>query len=113
MPHIVVEYTDTLSDRVDIPKLLSDLHDDLAERETVDIHAIKTRAIPVQYCVVGDGENPDKFIHITLRLLPGRNDDLKKEMAQGLFDIAVKERHDDRISISVEVVDMHAASYTK
>ena len=113
MPHIVVEYTETLSSKVDIPKLLSDLHDDLAGRESVDVHAIKTRAIPVQYVIVGDGKEPDKMIHITLRLLPGRNDDLKKEMAQGLHKVAMKDRHDDRISISVEIVDMHAESYTK
>lgn len=111
MPHIVVEYTETLSNQVDIPKLLSDLHYDLAGRETVNLDAIKTRAIPVQYAVVGDGK--EKMIHVTLRLLPGRSDELKSEMAQGLFDIAVKERHDDRVKVSVEVVDMHAESYKK
>lgn len=111
MPHIVVEYTETLS--VDVPKLLSELHKSLAGQDTVDIHSIKTRSVPVKYVIVGDGQEPDKMIHVTLRLLPGRDDDLKKAMAQALFDVTRKNSHDDRISVSVEVVDMHAASYTK
>lgn len=112
MPHIIVEYTEKLS--VDIPKLCAELHKDLAARETVDIHAIKTRAIPVQYVIVGDGKEPDKMIHITLRLLPGRPDELKKQIAEGLVHAAREiAHHDDRISISAEVVDLHAQSYTK
>lgn len=111
MPHITVEYTDTLS--IDVPKLLSALHHDLAERDTINIHAIKTRAIPVQYVIVGDGQEPDKMIHITLKLLPGRSDELKKTMAQGLFDAAKTRTHDDRISVTCEVVDLHEPSYTK
>lgn len=114
MPHIVVEYTDHLGSAVDIPKLLSALHDNLATRESINVHGIKTRAIPVQFVIVGDGSEPDKMIHITVRLLPGRADDLKKEMAQGLKDTATKfTHHDERITITVEIVDMHAASYIK
>ncbi len=111
MPHIVVEYTQGLSE--DIPKLLTALHNDLAARDTVNIHAIKTRAIPVQYVIVGDGQEPDKIIHITLKLLPGRDDALKKTMAEGLFAVAKDKTNDDRITITVEVMDIHEASYTK
>lgn len=114
MPHIVVEYTDSITRSVDIPKLCFALHEDLAARETVDIHAIKTRAIPVQYTIVGDNKEPDKMIHITLRLLPGRSDELKTQMTQGLVKIAGDiAHHDDRLTITAEVVDMHGPSYVK
>lgn len=113
MPHIIVEYTDSLTS-VDVPELLFELHEDLAAKDTIDIHAIKTRAIPVQYTIVGDGDEPDKFIHITLKLLPGRNDDLKKVMAQSLHDTARKHCvRDKSISLSVEVAELHAESYSK
>lgn len=113
MPHIIVEYTETLS-TVDVAELLFELHDDLAKKDTINIHAIKTRALPVQYTIVGDGNEPDKFIHITLKLLPGRDDELKKTMSQSLHDTARKHCvRDETISLSVEVVDMHAESYIK
>ncbi|MEM7650578.1 MAG: hypothetical protein AAF204_00660 [Pseudomonadota bacterium] len=112
MPNIIFEYTDTLN--IDVPTVLTTLHKTLSEQETIDIHAIKTRAIPVLYTIVGDGHEPDKFIHINLRLLPGRDDALKKTMAKALHDAArsccIK---DDRISISVEVSELHEPSYTK
>ena len=111
MPHIIVEYTEHLSE--DIPKLLTELHSSLAGQPTVDIHAVKTRAVPVQYVVVGDGNEPDKLIHITVKLLPGRDDALKKTIGQALHDTARAQTKDDRITITVEVMDLHAESYIK
>ncbi|MGB0720522.1 MAG: 5-carboxymethyl-2-hydroxymuconate Delta-isomerase [Bdellovibrionales bacterium] len=75
MPHIIVEYSDHLA--LDIPALLHDLHHDLAGRETVDINAIKTRAIPIKNCVVADADTANSFIHVSLKLLPGRDAALK------------------------------------
>lgn len=113
MPHIIVEYTETLASSEDVPKLLSELHYNLAMQDTVDVHAIKTRGIPVKYVVVGDGKEPDKMVHITLKILPGRSDDLKQTMALGLFSTARKILHDDRISLTVEVMELHEHSYTR
>jgi len=112
MPHIIIEYYETLK-TLDIPKLVAKLHENLAAQDTVNIHAIKSRAIPVQYVIVGDGAEPDKMVHVCLKLLPGRADALKKTMAQGLFDTARKHIIDPSISLSVEVTELHAASYTK
>ena len=111
MPHIIVEYSEHLS--VDIPKLLEDLHYDLSEKETINIHTIKSRAIPVKYTIVGDGKDADLMIHITVRMLPGRSDDLKKSIAQSLHETARKAVPDDRINISVEIQELHAESYVQ
>ncbi|MCD8563023.1 MAG: hypothetical protein LRY54_03020 [Alphaproteobacteria bacterium] len=111
MPHIIAEYTDHMD--VDMPGLLDKLHFTLAEQDTVNVQAIKTRAIPVQYVVLADAKGGDKMIHITLKLLPGRDDALKKTMAQALWQVTRDHVKDDRIAISAEVVELHAASYTK
>ncbi len=111
MPHIIIEYSDHL--HLDVEKLTFELHRALCAQPTVVAAAVKTRAIPVKASVVGDGEQQDKMIHIALKLLPGRDDDLRKSMAQALFDTARKVSIDDRISLSVETVELHAASYTK
>lgn len=113
MPHIIVEYTETLSTSEDIPALLTALHNDLAARDTIDIHGIKTRATPIKFVVVGDAQEQDKMIHITLKLLPGRSDELRNIMSKGLADIARAKTHDDRITITVETTELHAESYIK
>jgi len=112
MPHIIVEYTDTIS--IDIPKLLDGLHYNLAEQETIDVHAIKTRAIPVQYSIVGDGKDRDKLVHITLKLLEGRDEALRKKIAQDIFNVA-KENFPtgSEIALSVEVHEMDPETYIK
>lgn len=111
MPHIIVEYTDHLN--LDVEKLTIELHRTLVEQETIKEEAIKTRAIPVKATVVGTGKCHDKFVHIALKLLPGRSDELRKTMAQALFDTARKHILDENVSITVETIELHAASYIK
>lgn len=111
MPHIIVEYTEHLS--IDVPKLTIELHRALVAQDTVKEEAVKTRAIPVEATVVGTGKCHDKMIHINLKLLPGRSDELRQTMAEALFNTVKKVVFDDHISISVETSELHAASYTK
>jgi len=111
MPHIIVEYTDHLT--VDMAKMTIGLHHELIKHETIKEEAVKTRAIPVQATVVGTGQCHDKFIHINLRLLPGRSDELRKTMAGALQNTARKIAKDENITISVETSELHAESYTK
>lgn len=110
MPHIIVEYCETFT-TLDVPKLVMDLHEDLGERESVNPHLISSRAVPVQYVLVGTQKDYDKLIHITLKLFAGRSEELRQEMATGLQDIARKHAHDDRVSITVEVVEMNKSTY--
>lgn len=110
MPHIIVEYCETLA-RMDVPKLVSDLHADLATRESVSENLITSRAIPVKYVVVGTREEPDKMIHITLKLFAGRSAELRQEMAKGLQEIARKHSHHDGTSVTVEVHEMNKETY--
>ncbi|MGB3495554.1 MAG: hypothetical protein WBA57_22680 [Elainellaceae cyanobacterium] len=116
MPHIIVEYSDNLS-RINIPLLLSELHDELAAQDTVTKSAIKSRAIaiPEENVILGDEDDYDELLHITIKLLPGRNDDLKKNMARALYSVAcgaVRAEYDN-CSVTVEVMELHAESYTK
>lgn len=111
MPHIIVEHTDSLN--LDWPKLLDALHTDLAGQDTIDIHAIKSRCIPVRYSLVGDQHARDTFIHITLKLMDGRDESLRRSMAESLHSVAKKHTHDERIAVSVDVVEMNKDTYVK
>lgn len=98
---------------VDMPKLLEKLHFCLAEQDTIKVEAIKTRAIPVQDVVLAAGDSGDKMIHITLKLLPGRSDALKKTMAEALWNLTRDHVKDERVMLTAEVAELHAESYTK
>lgn len=113
MPHITVEYSDHIAASLDFPEMLSALHADLADKETIDINAIKTRARASEFSIVGDGRSASGFVHITLRLLPGRSEILRAEMAKSLFETAKGYIEAGQIALSVEIVELEGATYQK
>ncbi|MEZ4871626.1 MAG: hypothetical protein R2827_05125 [Bdellovibrionales bacterium] len=98
MPHLIIESTQKLS-----KEIVSELHKEVGRQETVNIEAVKTRVYSPELGLVG-GEEGEDMVTITLKLLPGRNDELKNLMAQNLYTKAaamIDSRH-----ITVEVVDL-------
>lgn len=114
MPHIIVEHSDNLRE-LSWPVILTELHDTLAGQDTIKKGAIKTRHIPLPHCVVGKEEDANQMVHITLKLLAGRDVVLKKTMAQALYSVACGEihQHYPEASITVEVAEMDPGTYTK
>lgn len=106
MPHIIVEYSANLN--VDLPDLLTRLHNTLAAQPTVDKARIKTRALPVPLAVVGK-DHTSAMIHIMLKLLP-REPALRKTMAEALRDVA-KPLIPSDCALTVEVQQLDADSY--
>jgi 5-carboxymethyl-2-hydroxymuconate isomerase len=111
MPHIIAEYTEELD--IDLNKFTIMLHHTLSLQETIKEESIKTRLIPVQASVVGTKDSNNLFIHICLKLLPGRSNEQKSTMAQALYTAAKMFLADDSISLSVETCELHAQSYVK
>lgn len=113
MPHVIVEYSQNIEDKVDVPHMLSTMHQALAS-EGVDQSRIKTRGICVSHSVVGDARaNEGQMLHITLLLLEGRDDDTKKQYALPLHSAAkaaVQETFPD-CAVTLEVRDMDSGTY--
>lgn len=106
MPHIIVEHTKDVSD---VQKLLINLHKNLASQETVVLNSLKSRSIAVGHAVVGNGET-DSLLHITLKLLPGRSDELLLKMTSDLQAIAA-DHCTPATRVTVEAATLHAPSY--
>jgi len=106
MPHIIVEHTNDIGD---VQGLLESLHDTLAAQDTAKLEAIKTRSIPLDNYVVGD-RSKSSMVHVTLKLMPGRSDELKNTMTTAL-ESAVKQAVTDQTSVTVEAMELHAESY--
>ena len=91
MPHIVVEHAAPLAAALNIPQLLTDLHQALAQVETIDPDAIKTRAVPLAHFLTGTAGTGKPFAHLTLSVLAGRSDAVLRTAGEALF--AVLNRH--------------------
>lgn len=110
MPHVIIEYTpdavataagDSLVDAVH----LAVLHSSLFEPEHV-----KTRAHETGCYRSGRRDRP--FIHVQLRIKPGRGDAQKQALSSAVL-AAAREAAPQAQVITVEVVDMDACSYAK
>ena len=113
MPHIVVEYSQNLEDRVDLASLLVSMHDALVG-EGIDKSRLKTRATALTHSVVGTkNANAGQMLHITLLLLEGRDDLTKKKYGDAIHatakDAVLKEYPD--AAVTLEVRDMAQATY--
>ena len=113
MPHITLEYSQNMGPDLDVPEIITSLHETLAA-QGVDKGRIKTRAIPLLHSVVGTHEaNEGHMAHITLQLLEGRDIPTRQAYGKALYDVlsaAVKAEFPD-CSISLEVREMVKDTY--
>ena len=108
MPHIIVEHT---ADIEDIGALLNTLHQKLAGMDTIVLSDIKSRAITVNHAIIGDGHQ-NSMVHITLKLLPGRDPALVKTMVQSLHNAAC-DHCQDNVRITAESLLIDKETYHK
>ncbi|MEG3618909.1 5-carboxymethyl-2-hydroxymuconate Delta-isomerase [Magnetovibrio sp. PR-2] len=108
MPHLIVEYAKELEADLDIQALAEAVYDGAVESELFTPQNVKARCTPVRsYCIGGERR---AFIHVNVKLQPGRTDVQKKMLSEKVF-AAVKYFAGD-VKVSVEVNDLPQA-YTK
>ncbi|WP_028006565.1 5-carboxymethyl-2-hydroxymuconate Delta-isomerase [Solimonas flava] len=110
MPHLIVEYSAGLERSVDIDRVLELAGDAAAESGVMARADIKLRAIAYSHFKLLDGG--DSFVHLSVRLLAGRNAEQKLQLSSLLRERLAAYLTSVH-SISVEIVDMDAQSYRK
>lgn len=75
MPHCIVEYAKDLETQIDLNELMTTTHFSVFSSGIFEEEDIKTRLIPYELYRTGTNEKP--FVHITLRILPGRTEQQK------------------------------------
>ena len=105
MPHLVIESSENIESEI-----IESIHLEVASQETVNIESLKTRFILCQAAFEANfSESNSNHVAITLKLLEGRSDELKRTMANNILSKA-KSLIRDR-QLSVEVIDL--GIYTK
>jgi len=108
MPHLTIEYTDSLD--VDVQPLLARLHAELVATGAINLKGLKSRALRHSEYRIADG-NPDyAFVHVNLLIREGRPLDVQKDMARRVM-AALKETFGARfesghLSLSVDIKEM-------
>ncbi|MGB0799252.1 MAG: 5-carboxymethyl-2-hydroxymuconate Delta-isomerase [Planktomarina sp.] len=108
MPHLVIEHSPEITDAM--PALCQAVFEAACRCSTFpNPSAVKVRSRLCQNHTGGTGAG---FAHTTVRMLEGRSDDLKSEVTAAVL-AAMETALPTTASLTVEVVDLHTASYAK
>lgn len=110
MPHLVLEYSDTIEKTHSIPDLMSICHKAAMASGQFSESDIKVRAYPCPNSLVG-GLHAD-FLHVTVKLLSGRTPEIKKELTNTILE-AIHAKGLSLSSLTVEALDIERESYSK
>ncbi len=117
MPHLTLEYSNNLPAPVDFGALFARLHATLAETGPFPLAQIKSRAVPLDVFRVGAGAPESVFVHLTVAILTGRDDEQRRRIGERLVQIlreAFARAWDERpCDITVDVREMPRATYAK
>lgn len=88
MPHIQIDYSPNLEDRLDIAGLCRALRDAAVATGVLPLAGIRVRATACTHVVIADGNPDHAFLDISLRLRAGRSAEDKARATAHIFAAA-------------------------
>ncbi|HVL59499.1 MAG TPA: 5-carboxymethyl-2-hydroxymuconate Delta-isomerase [Burkholderiaceae bacterium] len=86
MPHIVIEYSSNLHDRIGLNSLMETLHETAIATGVFPRGGARTRACERTRYRIADGHPDNGFVHVVLRIGHGRDPQTKQRAGQTVFD---------------------------
>ncbi|MFZ4403649.1 MAG: 5-carboxymethyl-2-hydroxymuconate Delta-isomerase [Pseudobdellovibrionaceae bacterium] len=112
MPHIIIEHSKNLANKLDIPALTLAIHNKLSEQKSFDIQAIKSRSISYEnYNVTTFGGTKD-FLHLQLRIMIGRSHEDIHQAVENLSK-TILSLIPTSTELTIEVCEMNKNFYFK
>jgi 5-carboxymethyl-2-hydroxymuconate isomerase len=116
MPHLRLEYTANVPQKVDFKALLSELQQTMSEVGNIPIANFKSRAYRLDDYCMADGASEKSFVHLDVQFLEGRPIELKQRIGEALMGV-LKARYAPALAhgleLSVELRDIQRAAYIK
>jgi 5-carboxymethyl-2-hydroxymuconate isomerase len=88
MPHIHIDYSANLEQRLDVAALCRTLRDAAVATGILPLEGIRVRAIRADHVVIADGNPDHAYLDISIRLRGGRTDAAKAEATAMIFSAA-------------------------
>ncbi len=120
MPHIIIEKSSDISSNK-ILDFCKEIQEEMAKIKdgNFSIDACKARFSSFDKYLVGkENHESANFFHITIKILEGRNLEIRKELSEKIAKIAqnflkTENLEKSRIDLSVDIVDMNKDCYQK
>ncbi|KGO35049.1 MAG: 5-carboxymethyl-2-hydroxymuconate Delta-isomerase [Desulfoprunum sp.] len=117
MPQCHFEYTDNIGDAPNWQDLYREIHAVLIATGEWHSAEIKSKAVKLTNYCVGNGSPDQAFVLLTIQILAGRSDSLKKSISESCLKILVSHfpRMLDELqaTITVQIVDINGPSFSR
>ncbi|MFM2591137.1 5-carboxymethyl-2-hydroxymuconate Delta-isomerase [Vibrio sp. TBV020] len=112
MPNLVMEYSNSVDERVNVQGLLEDLHHVALTCGLFDVDSVKSRSLRCHNWLIGDAGDSVDFIHISFELLDGRTAEQKRELSRQLMTV-LQDQASHVHSLTVNIRDMDKECFQK
>lgn len=112
MPNLVMEYSNSVDERINVQGLLADLHQVAIDSGLFDTGSVKSRALRCHQWLIGHQGDSVDFIHISFELLAGRSAESKRELSRKFMEVLV-EKASHVHSLTINIRDMDADCFQK
>lgn len=85
MPHIIVEYSANLRERIGPDKLIDCVHQAALRTGVFPVGGTRTRAAERADYRIADGDPENAFVHVVLRIRHGRDIETRRRVAAEVF----------------------------
>lgn len=89
MPHIQIDYGAGLEAAVDIQGLVDAVHQAAVDSGVFPLWGIRAFAQAMPHCRIGNGNPENAFVHIGVRIAPGRSAEVRQRVANDLLEAAL------------------------
>jgi len=117
MPQITLEYTSNINDPGNFKSAIISIHKILESQFNLNINNCKTRIRRIEDFLIGNGEQTKKFIHLEVKFLEGRPQELISSLGDLLLDILCNYKSlpqkNPELDITVHIIDIERARYFK
>ena len=90
MPHIIIEYSDNIEKKIKIKTLIEKVHAAAINTGIFPLGGLRVRAAKREYYKIADGHPNNGFIHVELKIGPGRDNKAKILALNQIFSTVEK-----------------------
>ncbi|MCK5041681.1 MAG: 5-carboxymethyl-2-hydroxymuconate Delta-isomerase [Sphingomonadales bacterium] len=110
MPHCIIEYAKVLENKISPQVLIEATQKGALNSSLFALEDIKCRTVAFDNFLVGSGDK--NFIHVTTKILSGRDDKQKENLSNCILK-ELLELGLSKVSLTVEVCDIDRNTYAK
>ncbi|MGR8918202.1 MAG: 5-carboxymethyl-2-hydroxymuconate Delta-isomerase [Gammaproteobacteria bacterium] len=85
MPHLIIEYSANLERDLELPALITSLHETVASIDAFPLAGLRTRAARREHYRIADGHPDNSFVHLSLAIGHGRPPEVRETAGAAIF----------------------------